>query len=211
MATTANSVQAATSQALSKTLLVVIAAAVSFFVLTDVIKYFLWSEASYGYYWQFRLPLLLHVVGGLVALVIGVFQLWSGTFGRSMGVHPWTGRAYVAGIVAGSIGGIVLGITSAVYGFAWSVGILALAFAWLATTAVALHCIRRRNIRAHRQWMTRSYIVTFGFVTFRMIVDYVPYESLWAVTRADMANAMIWAAWVIPLLVHQIYLQYRDA
>ncbi|HMB73787.1 MAG TPA: hypothetical protein VKQ06_09465, partial [Gammaproteobacteria bacterium] len=79
MATTANSVQAATSQALSKTLLVVIAAAVSFFVLTDVIKYFLWSEASYGYYWQFRLPLLLHVVGGLVALVIGVFQLWSGT------------------------------------------------------------------------------------------------------------------------------------
>lgn len=211
MATTADTVQAAPSRAWSKTVLVVIGAAVAFFVLTDVIKYFLWSEESYGYYWQFRVPLLLHVIGGLAALVAGVFQLWSGTFRRSMQVHPWTGRFYVAGVVVGAIGGIVLGATSAVYGIAWSVGIMGLAFAWLATTMVAVHCIRRRNVRAHQQWMIRSYIVTFGFVTFRIFIDYLPYEAMWGVPRPEMANSLIWSVWVVPLLVYQIYLQYRDA
>ena len=211
MATTATSVQTSSSGSLTKATIAILGAGAAFFILTDVYKYFLWNEDAYGYYWQFRLSLILHVTGGLVALVAGVFQLWSGSFRSAMGVHPWTGRLYVAGIVLGSIGGSVLGVTSAVYGFAWSVGIFGLVFAWLATTGVALHCIRRRNVVAHKEWMIRSYIVTFGFVTFRMVVDYVPYESAWGVVRADMATAMIWTAWVIPLLVYQIRLQYKKA
>ena len=211
MATTADSIRLASSRGLIRTVLILLTAAVAFFVLTDVIKYLVWSEDTYGYYWQFRLPLLLHVIGGLAALVVGVFQLWSGAFRQSMAVHPWTGRVYVAGIVLGAAGGITLGVTSAVYGVAWSVGIMGLAFAWLVTTGVAVHCIRRRNVTAHRQWMIRSYIVTFGFVTFRIFADYLPYEALWGVPRPEMANALIWSVWVVPLLIYQIYLQYKEA
>ena len=213
MAATADQIaaRAGAGKAVAKSILAAVAATVAFFVISDVLKYFLWTEETYGYYWQFRGSLLLHVTGGLAAVVVGVYQLWSGTFRRTMGVHPWTGRVYVAGIVVGSIGGITLGITSAVYGFAWSVGIIVLALAWLMTTGIALHCIRRRDVRSHKQWMIRSYIVTFGFVTFRIVVDYVPYEALWGISRAEMANAMIWTAWMVPLLIYQAYLQYKDA
>lgn len=211
MAATADSVRAASSTAAVKATLVVLGGFVVFFVLTDVLKYFFWSEDTYGYYWQFRVPLLLHVVGGLAALLSGLFQLWSGAFRQSMRVHPWTGRVYVGAIALGAIGALILSVTSAVYGFAWSIGLITLAAAWLATTGVAVHCIRRRDVRAHQQWMIRSYIVTFGFVTFRIFVDYLPYEQLWGIQRAEMANALIWAAWVVPLLIYQIYLQYKNA
>ena len=79
-----------------KALLLIAALLALYFAYEQVIPYFVWSEEAYGYYWQFRLPLLLHVVGGLVALLCGVFQLWSGLNRRVMRTHPKTGRVYAA-------------------------------------------------------------------------------------------------------------------
>jgi uncharacterized membrane protein YozB (DUF420 family) len=75
---------------------------------------------------------------------------------------------------------------------------------------MALVCIKRRNIKAHRQWMVRSYIVTFAFVLFRIVTDYVPSETLWGVSLAEMSTAMIWPVWVLPLLAYDVYLQYWE-
>jgi uncharacterized membrane protein YozB (DUF420 family) len=195
---------------MKKTALIVVGAVAFYFVYQYTLRYFLWSEESYGYYWQYRLPLIAHVGGGLVALLVGVFQLWSGLNAQVMGTHPVSGRIYVAAVLVGSLAGMVLSTTSAVYGFAWGVGLFSLAVAWLATTGMALVCIKRRNIKAHRQWMIRSYIMTFAFVLFRIATDYVPSETLWDVSLAEMSIAMIWPVWVLPLLAYDVYLQYRE-
>jgi hypothetical protein len=150
------------------------------------------------------------VAGGLVALLTGVFQLWSGLNGSAMRTHPWTGRLYVGGVAVGALGAISLAISSGNLGFAWDVGLMSLAIAWVGTTGMAFLCIRRRNLTAHKQWMIRSYIVTFAFVTFRIIVDYAPYEAWWGISPAEMSQAMIWAVWVLPLLAYEIQLQYRN-
>ena len=113
-------------------------------------------------------------------------------------------------VLVGSLAGLVLSVTSAVYGFAWGVGLFSLALAWLATTGLAFVCIKRRNINAHRQWMVRSYIITFAFVLFRITTDFVPSETLWDVSLAEMSVAMIWPVWVLPLLAYEVYLQYRE-
>jgi uncharacterized membrane protein YozB (DUF420 family) len=121
--------------------------------------------------------------------------------------HPVSGRIYLAAVLVSSLAGMVLAVTSTLYGFAWGVGVFSLAVAWLATTGMALVCIKRRNIKAHRQWMIRSYIVTFAFVLFRLTTDYIPSQALWGVSLADMSIAMIWAVWVLPLLAYDVYLQ----
>jgi uncharacterized membrane protein len=190
-------------------LLLVVGLLAIYFALTQVVPYFVWSEAAYGYYWEFRLSLLLHVVGGLIALLSGLFQLWTGLNRKAMGTHPLTGRLYVTGVVVGAAGAFSLAFTSSVYGFAWGVGLSALAAAWLAVTGTAFYCIRKRRIEAHKQWMIRSYIVTFGFVTFRIVVDYAPYEALWGIPRPEMASAMIWTAWVVPLIGYEMLLAFR--
>lgn len=207
---TARSLDAPFFGGMKKTALVVVGAVALYFVYQYTLKYFVWSEDSYGYYWQYRLPLIAHVSGGLVALLVGVFQLWSGLNAQVMSTHPVSGRIYLAAVLVGSLAGMVLSVTSALYGFAWGVGVFSLALAWLATTGMALVCIKRRNIKAHRQWMIRSYIVTFAFVLFRITTDYVPAEALWGVSLADMSTAMIWAVWALPLLAYDVYLQIRE-
>ena len=190
--------------------LLIVSALALYFVYDNALRYFVWSEASYGYFWQYRVPLIMHVTGGLVALLTGLFQLWSGFNARSMSTHPHTGRLYVIAVIVGGLAAVTLALTSAASRFPWAVGLLALALAWLVTTGVAVYCVRRRDIRAHREWMMRSYIVTFAFVTFRIITDYVPYEALWGISRTDMSNAVLWPAWVLPLLGYQVYLQLRN-
>ena len=191
---------------LKKSLLVIVAAFAVFFVYRNVLPYFAWSEAAYGYYWPFRLPLIGHVTGGLIATLAGVWQIWTGLNTQSMRVHPWTGRLYAAGVLLGSFGAFVLAFTSAAYGFAWAVALVCLAVAWLATTGMALYSIRKRNVLLHRQWMIRSYIITFAFVTFRLFTDYLPYEAWWGISRPDMSNAVIWPVWVMPLLAYEMML-----
>lgn len=194
-----------------KLLLLVVGLLAVYFSYTQVLPYFVWSESAYGYYWPFRLSLLLHVVGGLVALLVGVFQLWSGLNRHAMSAHPLTGRLYVAGVAVGAAGAFSLAFTSSVYGFAWGVSLVALATAWLALTGTAVYCIRMRRVEAHKQWMIRSYILTFAFVAFRIVVDHVPYEAMWGISRAEMANAMIWTAWVAPLIAYEMLLALRRA
>jgi Predicted membrane protein (DUF2306) len=49
-------------------------------------------------------------------------------------------------------------------------GLGGLALAWMLTTGMALIAIRRSLVDQHKEWMIRSYVVTFGFVTFRGII-----------------------------------------
>jgi uncharacterized membrane protein len=208
---TAVRAQAPSRGGLRKSVLIVVGLLAIYFIYEQVLQYFVWNEESYGYYWQFRVPVLVHVAGGLIALLTGIFQLWSGLNRTAMGTHPISGRIYVASVLLGSFGGIVLAFQSAAYGFAWSVSLFCLAVAWLAITATAIYCIKKRNIVAHQQWMVRSYLLTFAFVTFRIVTDHLPYEALWGISRADMANAAIWPVWVIPLVAYEISLAYRDS
>ena len=40
---------------------------------------------------------------------------------------------------------------------------------WIITTAVAFLCARNRHFQRHREWMVRSYAVTFTFVGTRVL------------------------------------------
>ena len=80
---------------LKKAAILAIGATAVFFAYKFVLKYFVWSEESYGYYWPFRIPLTVHVVGGSVALLSGLAQLWTGIGATQMNVHPMTGKIYL--------------------------------------------------------------------------------------------------------------------
>ena len=92
------------------------------------------------------------------------------------------------------------------WGFA--VGLFGLAVAWVTTTGMAYASIIRRKFLMHKEWMIRSYIVTFAFVTFRIFSDYVPYQS-WNLDYAQYMIAMMWSSWAFPLLAFEVILQSR--
>lgn len=171
------------------------------------LRYFHYDAASYGPFWWPRARWLLpHVIAGLVALFLGPIQFWSAFRRRYARLHRWGGRAYLVGVAAGTImaAGLVWRMPP---GLAHSAGLGSLAIAWGATSGMALVAIRRGAVAQHREWMIRSYVVTFGFVTYRALVDVLKAGAIGS--GADRAALASWSCWAIPLLITECLLQGR--
>jgi uncharacterized membrane protein len=176
------------------------------FVNRNALPYFEFSEAHYGpYFWPRRWWLVLHIAGGVAALTVGLVQLWLGLTNRTAAPHRALGKLYVAVIAVGSIGGFYLALTipsNAPY----AAGLFFLCVAWVVTTSMAVFAIKRRNVPQHREWMMRSYAVTFAFVTFRFGVDALTSQGM---QPSDAQAIMAWACWALPLSLLEPLLQLR--
>ncbi len=186
----------------------------SFFVLRYVFRYYLnYNAAAFddpirgaANYWSMRGWLLMHMTGGMMALLSGPFQFWTGFRTRYYKAHRWTGYLFLSGVAIGSVGATKMAI-STTFGWATAAWELALAFAWISTTSVAYFAISKRAIAVHKEWMLRAYVVTFAFVTFRLFNDFGPTSHL--KPDNDKANTIGWACWAIPLLVTIVIQQLR--
>ena len=168
-----------------------------------------YSLASYtGYFWPRRVGLAVHLVGGFVALSTGVTQIWLGLTRRTGQVHRVLGKVYASAILVASIGGFYLAFTIPGQ-LAYRTGLVFLNVAWVITTTMALYSIRTRRIQQHREWMLRSYIVTFAFVTFRFGEKVLRH---WITLPAgpdadDISIIMAWSCWAVPLLLGEPLIQ----
>src|SRR6476646_3095692 len=75
------------------------------FIKKYVFHYYLnYNPTAFDPYWPRRAGLLLHITGGMVALLTGPWQFFTGLTGKRMNVHRYTGRIFLAGVTAGVIG-----------------------------------------------------------------------------------------------------------
>ncbi len=146
-----------------------------------------------------RTPLaaFAHFIGGGLALLAGAFQVNSRLRERYTRAHRWSGRVYVAGVLAGGTAGFVLAFNS-MGGLSAHVGFGLLALCWVGTTLNAIRHIRSGRIEAHRAWMLRSYALTFAAVTLRF---YIPLSQIAGLPFIEAYTAIAWLCWVPNLLV----------
>jgi heme/copper-type cytochrome/quinol oxidase subunit 3 len=193
--------------------LIILTAALAF-VLKYVFRYYLhYNAAAFtdpnlgaANYWTMRGWLLMHITGGMVALLTGPWQFWTGFRTRYARLHRWTGRVFLGGVALGSIGAYRMAIATT-FGWAFGFALLGLATAWFSTASMALYAILKGQVQVHKEWMVRAYVVTFAFVTFRVLNDYYPSARIQP--DNDRAISIGWACWVIPLLFTEIILQLR--
>jgi len=171
-----------------------------------------YSIASYTeYFWPRRAGLVLHLVGGILAIGAGLVQIWLGLTNRVSGLHRVLGKVYGGAVLIGSLGGFYLAFTIPAH-LPYSVGLFMLCVAWVVTTGMALYAIRTRRIEQHREWMLRSYTVTFAFVTYRLVSSWlrswihVPEDPI----ADDVDTLMAWACWAVPLLLAEPLIQLRS-
>lgn len=165
-----------------------------------------YDAASFDVYWTRRGWLFLHINGGMLALLTGPFQFWTGLRQKNLAIHRWTGRLFLLGVAMGIAGAIGLSVTTT-FGWAFAVGIMGLASAWLVTTLMAYVSIRKRLVALHKEWMIRAYVVTFAFVTFRVLSDYGPTSRLQP--ENDRSITIAWACWVVPLAITEMIFQLK--
>lgn len=192
-------------------ILIALGATLAWFVGPRLHFLFDWSQASYTeYFWGRRVGLFAHLGAGLVASGAGLAQLWLGFTGRSGRVHQVLGWIYVGAVTLGCGGGIYLALTVPGH-FAYASGLVFMALAWAVTTAMAVVTIRCRMLVAHRDWMLRSYTVTFAFVAIRLGGVIVHgFVSVPADPVADQIDTMMaWACWAVPLLAMDLAIQMQ--
>lgn len=150
--------------------------------------------------------LLPHVMGGVLMIVLGSCALYLGWNRRALRWHRWLGRGYLA---AGSLAStlvIVMAMTAAHEPRSLYVATGTLAAAWLAVTAMGWRAALNRRFDSHREWMIRSYVLSWTFVGCRVAttIDLYPWLGAESVTTA------IWVNWIVPLILCEVALRWKE-
>ena len=140
--------------------------------------------------------IIVHIIGGVLALSLGPFQFLNRLRARWPKVHRWMGRFYLIGILLGGTAGLYMAFY-AYAGIAASLGFATLALAWLFTGWMAYRAIRAGKKAVHRQWIIRNFALTFAAVTLRIWM--MPLIMTFGETTGY--EIVAWICWVPNLIV----------
>src|SRR5262245_35070147 len=176
------------------------------FIIGFVFPYLRLTPQALGPYVAKTGWILMHIIGGSIALLLGPFVLGSGLRRRNMQLHRRIGLAYMASVGFSSVAAFYLAAHTDVT-WVFGMGLAGLGVAWITTTGLAFLSIKKRLIEQHKEWMIRSYVTTFGFVNFRMLVGVLTVANVGA--SIDRLVAASWFCWAFPLLLTELILQGR--
>ncbi len=178
-----------------------------------VVFVFITSEVllitDYPMYHAYRLQviadrhlLIPHTLAGTLALLIGPVNFSTRIRQRYLQLHRILGRIYVISVFVGSFTGIALAA-----GRPGLPGTSMQAAAWMVCTTAAFMTARNRQIVQHRQWMARSYAVTFTFVSSR-VFNLVP--AYWSHLGDVLSAVGVIAFTLASLLIVDIGLNWHE-
>ncbi|SNS81776.1 Predicted membrane protein [Granulicella rosea] len=146
--------------------------------------------------------LIPHTLCGSFALLAGPLQFSSRFRLRHPKLHRILGRMYFVSVILGALTGIALAA-----GRPGLPGTSMQGAAWIICTTAAVIAARNRQIAVHRQWMARSYAVTFTFVSSR-VLNLVP--SYWSHLGDVLSAVGVIAFTLASILLVDLGLNWRE-
>lgn len=160
-------------------------------------RYFLLTTGD-PHFSRYIVPLRLHIVGGMGALLAGPWQFSEKLRARRLQLHRWLGRFYLVEVGLGSIAGFAMAVVSE-EGLPTHLGFGMLAALWFFTGLQAYRNVRRGEIVAHRQWMIRNFALTLAAVTLRNYMPLMLFALHWSFRQSYIAVS--WLCWVPNLVI----------
>jgi uncharacterized membrane protein len=179
----------------------------AYFLFDNVIAYFFGYRSSLfgATFFHNQIWVVLHMVGGTAMLLLGPIQFWTWFRGKFLHFHRLLGKIYIVGAGLAGLSALRISLISTCLPCRISLFLLAV-FLLLATT-LAWITVKRHNIKAHRQFMVRSYICALAFVTVR-IDGIFPLDFLFSAiedpTFRRTVNEYFFS--FVPLIVAEIFM-----
>ena len=162
--------------------------------------------------------LFVHAFAGGIALLIGPFQFLDGFRKRRQNLHRWMGRIYLVSILIGGLSAFIIA-PGMISGLVGEVGLLSLAVLWLWTGWNAYSSIRKGDVKSHREWMIRSFALTFAAATLRLwlgtlIATQLPflqtkYAGDFDALFVEVYRVVMWLCWVPNIIIAEMIIQRR--
>jgi uncharacterized membrane protein len=151
---------------------------------------------DYPLYHQYRVHLIAdryllfpHALFGTLALLSGPLQFSTRLRQRYLLFHRILGRIYVTSVFLAAIIAMIISAGHPLF-----LGTCVQASAWILCTLAAFITVRNGHIAQHRQWMVRSYAVTFTFISLRVLSIWPAYWNLSDATNVSIIIATTFAS-----------------
>lgn len=183
-----------------------------YFFLDNVIAYFYgYRGAMFGNsFFHNQVWVVMHMTGGSLTLFLGPTQFWKWLRVKYVMVHRLMGKFYMLGATLVGLSALRLSLISRCE--PCRISLFLLAVLALLSTAFAWKAIKAKNIKAHRQFMVRSYICILGFVAVR-IDDIFPLDFLFGTIEDRLlrrvVNEYFWS--FVPLLIAEVFMTWLPA
>jgi uncharacterized membrane protein len=144
----------------------------------------------------------LHIAGGTAAILIGPLQFWKTFRVKYVHLHRTLGKIYIIGSLLAAICLIRIFLK-----FGWgptSPSQITVTTLWFLSTIAAWWTIKRKNVKAHRQFMARSYLFAFYFVAVRTNDNMANIFGFDTHGDVYLANSD-WFTWVVPFIILEMY------
>lgn len=147
----------------------------------------------------------IHIVSGPLTVLLGTWQMWSGTRTRFRALHRWAGRMQML-LIFGAL--VPSGLVMAPRAFAGPIagyGFAALSLTTAISAAVTVFYAISRRFALHKRWATRTYILLISPLLLRLVsggLIVTQLESDWAYRL----NA--WFSWIVPLIVYEAWWRF---
>lgn len=155
---------------------------------------------------HWRTAFFIHVYASMWVLFAGFTQFSKRILRNNPRLHRILGYIYVTDVL------LVTGPAGLIMGFYANGGLLSriafvsLALLWIFFTAMALVRAKQKNIRAHRNYMIRSYALTLSAITLRAWKYGI--TNTMHVPPMDVYRVVAWLGWVGNLVFAE-YLIYK--
>lgn len=149
--------------------------------------------------------LILHVAGGVTALIVSPLQFIRRFREDWPSVHRVTGRIYVVACAVSAPAGFMLALGTTAGPMA-SVGFAIPAVLWALFTWLGWRAAVERRFDAHREWMLRSYAIVSTAITLRLML---PAAGLLGFDFLPAYRAISWLAWITNLVVFEYHIRRK--
>ena len=149
---------------------------------------------------------MLHVAGGIGMLAFGSAAIFIGWTKRGFRYHRYAGYGYLTVGSFGAITALVLSVQAEHEPKSLYLATGTLSVVWLVTAAMALRAARNRRFQSHKEWMIRSYVLSWTFVGCRLATRVDTYPWL----GEESTTAAIWINWVVPLFICELALRWKE-
>ena len=147
--------------------------------------------------------LVIHVAGGVTALLAGPVQFARRVRARWPAFHRAAGRIYVVAIAIGAPTGFVLALGTTA-GPVAGTGFAVQAALWAAFTGFGLRSAVGRRFDEHRDWMLRSYAITASAITFRLML---PASAFLGLDFLATYRVIAWLPWIVNLALFEYHIR----
>jgi uncharacterized membrane protein len=160
-------------------------------------------------FYRFPLTILLHVVAGALFLASAALQFSARVRARHPAVHRWNGRILLALAALFTLTGFFFGVAKPYGGSVETAATLLFGGFLLYSGLRAWLHIRRREVRAHREWMIRMFATALGIATVRLmglVTLFFLAPGVEILTPQAFAQSL-WLGWSLTLLAAELWIR----